>query len=213
MKRVVVLGASGLCGSELIRILAQGEDQVFPLGRRILPEWRKMSQVRPIVMPLLHQVEDFENCLDADVLVHCLGTTRSDAGSAQAYVQVDYEIPHKIFAAARRKGCPHLILLSSLGADPKAQGLYLQTKGKLEAEAKAMGFERLDILRPSLLLGPRKHLRPAEWLMQKIAGPLSAWIPKAYRPTAAAQIAQLISKLIQSEDQGYFVHSNSDFHL
>lgn len=214
MTRIVILGASGLTGSHLLEQLSSHQElSLFPLGRRILPQWRKWPNTRPIIMPLLHQVQDYADSLDADILVHCLGTTRAHAGSAKAFRQLDLEIPQAIFAQARARGCEHLILLSSIGAHSGSKALYTKTKGELEDYARSLGFSRLDIIQPSLLLGPRKKFRPGEWLMQKICGPLAPLFPLAYRPIKATELARYMAKLCLLKTPGVFVHSNRDLHL
>lgn len=214
MTRIVILGPSGLIGSHLMQELSsQPELSLYPLGRRPLAQWRQWPNTRPIIMPLLHKVEDFADCLDTDVLVHCLGTTLADAGSAEAFRQLDLEIPKAIFAGAKARGCEHLVLLSSIGADSRSKALYLRTKGELEDYARSLGFARLDIIQPSLLLGPRKKFRPGEWLMQKIGGPLAPLFPLAYRPVQAQQLANYMAKLCVTETPGDYVHSNRDLHL
>jgi uncharacterized protein YbjT (DUF2867 family) len=47
---------------------------------------------------------------------------------------------------------------------------YLKMKGELEDAVKALDFEHTVILRPGLILGSREKSRPAEFVLQKIAG-------------------------------------------
>jgi len=49
-----------------------------------------------------------------------------------------------------------------VGADPGARNFYLRTKGEMEQRLVEAGFESLDILQPSLLLGWRGEVRPLE---------------------------------------------------
>ena len=42
-------------------------------------------------------------------------------------------------------------------ASAKAGNFYLRTKGETEDGLRALGFERLDILRPGLLTGERPY--------------------------------------------------------
>ena len=56
-----------------------------------------------------------------------------------------------------------MVTVSSVGADPGSGNFYLRIKGEMESALEALGFERLDILRPGLLRGPRGgDRRPGE---------------------------------------------------
>lgn len=122
-----------------------------------------------------------------------LGTTLAAAGSAAAFEAVDLHAVLAFAQAARRAGVTRLAVVSSLGADPAARGLYLRTKGRAEQALRALGFPTLVIVRPSLLLGDRSALdqpaRPAERLAQALAAPLAALAPARLRPVPAGRVA------------------------
>lgn len=65
-------------------------------------------------------------------------------------------------------GCKYFGLVSSESANPASWFLYPQVKGQLEEGIKGLGFERLTVFRPGLLLCDRKESRPFEWLAQRI---------------------------------------------
>lgn len=164
MNSAVILGASGLTGNALVLELARRypDATIYPLGRRILPHWVKIPNVRPIVMPKLDLVDDYKDMLQVDALFSCLGTTRARAGSAANFRKLDLEIPVQILDAAKAMGVEHVILQSAAGANPDSGNLYLRTKGELETHLQSLDFDRTDILRPSLLLGDRQEPRPME---------------------------------------------------
>jgi uncharacterized protein YbjT (DUF2867 family) len=86
-----------------------------------------------------------------------LGTTRKKAGSWEAFEAVDRHALLAFARAARSAGARHFLTVSSSGADPASRSPYLRLKGEVEEELSAIGFERLDILRPGLLLGERPN--------------------------------------------------------
>ena len=58
--------------------------------------------------------------------------------------------------------------ITSVGADSSSSNFYLRTKGIVENKISQLGFSSLSIHRPGLLIGPRKEMRLAEFLGQKI---------------------------------------------
>lgn len=93
--------------------------------------------------------------LAVDAAVSALGTTMRQAGSQEAFRAVDFEIVVAFAEAAAAAGARRILTVSSVGADPGSANFYLRTKGEMEAALEQMGFERLDILQPGLLRGPR----------------------------------------------------------
>ena len=64
--------------------------------------------------------------------------------------------------AAKAAGGRRFVVISSVGASATARNFYLRTKGEMEDQLMSLGFESLDILQPSLLLGWRREVRPLE---------------------------------------------------
>ncbi|KAJ3030041.1 UNVERIFIED_CONTAM: Oxidoreductase htatip2 [Siphonaria sp. JEL0065] len=81
----------------------------------------------------------------------CLGTTRGDAGSAEAFRKVDYDYVNSSAKFAKEAGTEYFGLLTSTGANKDSWFLYMKTKGEIEEAVKALEFPRLSIFRPGLL--------------------------------------------------------------
>lgn len=191
IQRVVIAGASGLTGGKLLSLLLQDPQitEVHALLRSPLP----IDHPRLIQ----HQI-DFSNLeahrelIRGDVVFCCLGTTIRQAGSQARFKAVDYFYPLTLAMLAKLNGVPRFIAISSLGADADSGNFYLQVKGQLEKALIALQFLQLTLLRPSLLLGERKQLRPAEWLGNqagKLAAPLLIGPLRRYRPIRVDVVA------------------------
>src|SRR5579872_661285 len=149
----MVAGATGMVGSECLRLVEGRYESVTALVRRTsgIP---------------LEKVIDFDRLADlkipAGAHVYCaLGTTIRKAGSQEAFRRVDFEYPRALAertAAARGK----FVLVSSVSADAKSRNFYLRVKGDLEEAIRAMPLEAFHIFRPSFLLGDRKEKRSGE---------------------------------------------------
>ncbi|MDR7334072.1 nucleoside-diphosphate sugar epimerase [Roseateles asaccharophilus] len=123
-----------------------------------------------------------------------LGTTMAQAGSKAAFRAADFDAVLTVARAAREAGATRCGLVSALGADANSSVFYNRVKGEAEAALIALGFERLVIARPSLLDGEREALgqphRSGESWSLKLARPLAAFIPAAWRPIAPQRIAR-----------------------
>ncbi len=70
-------------------------------------------------------------------------------------IEVDYVVA---FASACRKaGVERFSLMTSVGSDPSSRSYFLKMKGTLEEQVKALGFPRLRIFRPSMILTPENR--------------------------------------------------------
>jgi uncharacterized protein YbjT (DUF2867 family) len=147
--KIAMIGATGLIGRQLWPLLERRHD-LLVLGRRPSGARREKLGFMEEWPLLLEQVT-------IDVAISTLGTTRKKAGSWEAFEAVDRHALLAFARAARSAGARHFLTVSSSGADPASRSPYLRLKGEVEEELSAIGFERLDILRPGLLLGERPN--------------------------------------------------------
>jgi nucleoside-diphosphate-sugar epimerase len=214
LRRIAVLGASGLTGLVIIKTLSKQypDDSIIPIGRRIMGEWARLANVRPIVVPNMEVCDD--SVLDGiDVIISTFGTTRRKAGNARRFVEIDSVIPRLWIGRAKEVGCSTVVLMSSIGANTRGPGLYLQTKYDLEEAVLKMQFQNTLILRPSLLLGQRSELRFFEGLAQYILKRVLRLIPKRYRPVNPQAIAEVISEFLSVSNRGLLVVENQDLNI
>ena len=146
-----------------------------------------------------------------DVAISCLGTTIRKAGSEPAMFRIDHDYVLAVAQGARALGARQFILVSSVGAG--GPGFYLKTKGAIEDAVVQLGFARVDLVRPGMILGHRSEKRPLEAILQTafsaltpiMAGPLSR-----YAGIRAETIADAIVALIGREATGRYVHENAE---
>jgi uncharacterized protein YbjT (DUF2867 family) len=200
--RAALAGATGLVGGSVLRLLLDDPavTRVVAPTRRPLPAHPKLDN--PLVSgawPALPPVDEAYGCL---------GTTRKDAGSAEAFRAVDFDLAVGFAKAARAAGARSFALVSSLGADARSSFLYPRVKGEAEAAIAGLRFESLVILRPSLLLGARERPRPAERLGEAVfsvldpilLGPLSK-----YRAIGAGEVAAALIGAVRKRVPGDLV--------
>jgi uncharacterized protein YbjT (DUF2867 family) len=145
--RIVHIGATGLIGRHLWPLLEQ-RHELLALGRSASGARREK----------LGAMEDWPGLLAGErveVAVSTIGTTWKKTGSWEKFAAVDRDAVLAFARAARAAGARHFLTVSSSGANPASGNRYLRLKGEVEEELSAIGFERLDIMRPGLLLGER----------------------------------------------------------
>lgn len=191
-RRVLLAGASGLVGGELLRGLLADDTVavVHVLARRALQFAHPKLQAQVVDFAALPPLP----ALDEAYLA--LGTTIKVAGSQAAFRAVDFDANLAVARAALAAGARKLGLVSAMGADPHARVFYNRVKGELEEAVGELGFEVLVIARPSLLLGDRSTLgqpaRPGEHIGSLLAGVLKPLIPAQYRPIKASDVARAL---------------------
>lgn len=190
--RLLLLGATGAVGSEVLRLALQHPDvaQVIAPTRRRLPTESIPKSSGQLINPLT----DFSDVTQAcgghrlDAVVCALGTTIRQAGSQAAFAAVDRDLPIALGREAQRLGARSMALNSSLGASPSGN-FYLRTKHQAEEGLRQLGFASFTVVRPSLIDARRIDVRPGEQVGLWASRLLRPVIPRRYRPVPAASIA------------------------
>lgn len=186
MSRVLITGATGLVGRQLLCLLIADPrvSEIIAPTRRKLPE---MSKVTNLVEANLTDVLGLLQT-PLDLVFCCLGTTRRQAGSKDAFVHVDYTLVLDTAIAGQRLGAKHLLVVSAHGASMRSPFFYSRVKGEMEDALKKERWPRLTLIRPSLLLGERESSRAAESMM----APLSKLLPGNWRAVKAKDVAAVM---------------------
>jgi uncharacterized protein YbjT (DUF2867 family) len=203
-KIVLLAGASGLTGTRTLAALLEAPDvtRVLAVSRRPLGTEHPRLANRIVQFA---QMEAQLKGVSADAALCCLGTTIRQAGSQQAFQAVDIGAVLTFARAARAAGVRRFAVISAAGANADAKNFYLRTKGEMEQQLEAMGFESLDILQPSLILGWRKEMRPLELLakvLMPIANPLLAGKYASYKAISATTIGKAMLGATRSGRRG-----------
>jgi uncharacterized protein YbjT (DUF2867 family) len=154
MKRVVIVGATGMVGGYALHYLLEDPavEHVTAIGRK------KVGITHPKLSEVLHQ--DFADCsalgealAQKDAAVYCLGTYTGAVPDAKLRtITVDYTVE---FARALRGSSPDAAFsfLSGDGADQTGRSRlpYARYKGEAEKALVAMGFSRVYLFRPAYI--------------------------------------------------------------
>lgn len=209
MKKIGIFGGSGQLGQKVIKGLISSGHNVTSFERREKPS--KYGEIKTTI--------DFNNMkassFRGDVVIVTIGTTQAKAGSAEAFIAVDFELVKKIGVWAKHQGIKEFHVISSIGAKDNAKGLYLQTKWKMEQSISKLGFEKVFIYRPSIYSDlDRKPFRLKEVSSIPFLG-LFATITKStlkYRPINTSVIAKKIVKSVNSKKVGNTIFEGNDIY-
>ena len=213
MKNAVLIGATGLVGQQLLKLLLASDryDQVHSIGRRRIDlESPKLVQH---ITPL-----DSIDSIQADVRIDdafcTLGTTIKVAGTQENFARVDRDYVCAFAKWAKANGAGAMAVNSSLGADSRSRNFYLKTKGQMEDCLRETGFESLTIVRPSLLVPVgRIPKRPGEEIAYK-ALQLFGWLlvgpARRYRAVKPIQVARaLLAGAARHAPGSYIIESEA----
>ncbi len=190
-RQALLVGASGLVGSALLKMLLAGDayERVWVLARRELALSDARLTVRVVDFERIAELPDFP---EVDDVYCCLGSTIKAAGSRAAFRRVDLDYVVGCARTARREGATRLAVVSAMGADSRSSVFYNRVKGDMETAVRALEYPSVTILRPSLLAGERIERRPGERVALAITQPLSILIPRRYRPIPARAVARAL---------------------
>lgn len=150
--RVLVLGAYGFIGAEVVRALQSAGCAVTGLGRNPEQAARVLPGLPFVAADLrrLTQAEDWGGLLrDVDVVVNC-------AGVLQDMAPGELEAVHHTAIAALAQACAGrdiaVVQVSAAGAGPQASTEFMRSKARGDAALLGSGG-RVHVLRPGLVIG------------------------------------------------------------
>ena len=164
MKRVVIVGASGMVGGYALRYLLEDPavGDVTSIGRR------NLGVSHPKLSEILHP--DFADCSPLadpltghDAAVYCLGAYTGAVPDAELRrITVDYTVE---FARVLRASSPNatFAFLSGSGADPtgRSRMAFARDKGEAEKALSAAGFPHVYIFRPAYIYPVQRRREPS----------------------------------------------------
>lgn len=207
MKTAIILGASGLVGSHLLKDLLESDyyQKVIAFARRdlgIQPD-KLTTHIVDFDKP-----DTYRSLVEGDDLFCCLGTTIGKAGSQDAFRKIDYELPISFARMAKDNGVQQYLLVSSIGANAKSSVFYLKTKGECEEVICNIGLDSVSIFRPASLSGNRQEFRLNEKIMLPILKLFSFLLVgklRKYRPIEASKVAQTMFETAQKQSKGIHI--------
>ncbi|SCC36325.1 Uncharacterized conserved protein YbjT, contains NAD(P)-binding and DUF2867 domains [Kosakonia oryzendophytica] len=194
MQRILLTGATGLVGGHLLRLLIN-EPRITAIAA---PTRRPLDDVAGVFNPHDPQLTDAlaQVTEPVDTVFCCLGTTRREAGSKEAFIHADFTLVVDTAIAGLRLGAKQMLVVSAMGANARSPFFYNRVKGEMENALIAQEWPSLTIARPSMLLGDRQKTRVNESLL----APLFRFLPGNWKSIRAQDVALALLTLAFSPD-------------
>lgn len=203
-KTALIIGASGLVGSQLLDILLHSNEyeeiRIF-VRKQLNYSNQKLKQI----IVDFDRLDQYNEHLLVDDVFCCLGTTIKKAKTKETFKVVDYDYPIKLASMAKDCGVKKFLVITAMGADPNSAFFYNRVKGNVERKLKEFNISSLFIFRPSLLLGNREEFRFGEKLATYLSPLFSIFLTgnrRKYRPIQAEDVAKAMYHAAQSQKSG-----------
>ena len=210
--RLCVVGATGLIGGKVIEACVGREDIRLQAIARREAQLPSGIRIEYFVADPANWGEVFE-ALRPKAVICALGTTWKKSGEDEAaFRAVDQDLVLATAQAAKDHGVDRFVAVSSVGAETGSKSFYLRVKGEVERELTRIRFNRLDILRPGLLVGERHNDRRTAERLGIAAAPFANLLMhgkyRQYRGIKAELVARGAIALAKRAARGRFVHDN-----
>ena len=199
----IIAGSTGLVGSKILSCLSDQNHNPIALAR---------STINLLPANAHELIVDFDLVTEGslpkcDHVFICLGTTIKIAKSKENFKKVDLDYPLVIAQKALDSGAKKLTLISSVGADSQSKNFYLRIKGELEDAILELGFESINIFRPSFLIGQGgRHRAVSEKILMKAAKIFDIFCIGSARKYRSIDAQILASKMATTLDSTPGIH-------
>jgi uncharacterized protein YbjT (DUF2867 family) len=210
MAKVIIAGASGLIGGQLLDVLSQTSvyKDIVILVRKELPI--RDTRLKQLVVNF-DKLDAYTAEITGHAIFCCLGSTVKKTPDKAVYHKIDHDYPLQLAQIALKNGIKQYHLVSSIGADAAASNFYTKMKGETEDDIKQVGLNCLHIYRPSFLTGQRNEKRTKERIalgLMKLIDPLLIGGLKKYRSIPAKTVALAMYKQSLINQEGVFIHAS-----
>lgn len=197
MRNVLLLGATGLVGRELLMLLLPDDSvkKVVVVARRTTG--LAHAKLHEYVFEL-SEMEKHAEAFEVDQIFCALGTTIKQARSQERFREIDHDFPLRAAKLGLARGARHYLLVSSTGANANSRMFYSRVKGELERDLLELGYPSVTIARPSLLVGTRPEHRRGEQFALKLG-----WLmPASMKPIDARAVARALANAAREDQPG-----------
>lgn len=195
-----IFGGSGFIGRYLVQRLAKRGWIIRvavrrPSRARFLQPLGDVGQITPLRAPLQDEAAVREAVAGADAVINLVGLLYERG--KQTFQAAHVEGAGRIAEAAAGAGARHLIQMSAIGADPKAEADYARSKAAGEAAARA-AFPGAVVIRPSIVFGPEDGFFNLFAALARLSPvlPLVGGGKTRFQPVYVADVAEAMARAL-----------------
>ncbi|HEX2733749.1 MAG TPA: hypothetical protein VHM70_19195 [Polyangiaceae bacterium] len=180
--RAIVIGGTGQVGSAVVQeLLAEAACRELVMITRKSVTLVDATRVRNLVVDtssadfperIAAVAKDVVASGDHVVGVSCVGVGKGSAQwSEEQLIQLEVGVVGGFARAVRQAGVTQFCLLSAVSSNAKSAIKYVRVMGLKEEAVQAVGFPRLAIFRPGIIVGNVHTPRWVGWLGKAVPGP------------------------------------------
>lgn len=180
---VLLTGASGFIGGNLLRALRRGGHTVRPVSRR------HGLDMRRLLAP-----QDWQPLLDGvDAVVNAAGILAEQGG--QRHDRLHTQAPVALFRACGEAGVRRIVQVSALGADATATSSFHRSKHAADEALLALGAGGV-VLRPGLVYG--RGGRSAALLLRAARLPRIPVLDDGRQPVQPVHVSDVVAAVLRA---------------
>ncbi len=212
--KILVAGSTGLVGKTLITDFLK-EHEVIAISRRpfVFPNYVKQELIDFNKDFSLKPADHFFICLGYPLELLDLIYMRDKI--KPKFEEVDFGLVIKLAKMALDIGIKDISVISSVMADKNSLNHYLKIKGEMEEEIKKLSFNKINIFRPSHLLGERENKIGLDvQIFEKVTNIFGQVLPsqlKDFKNVEARALAKNMVTEAFSNKTGVSYFSHKDF--
>ena len=212
--KILVAGSTGLVGKTLITDFLK-EHEVIAISRRpfVFPNNVKQELIDFNKDFSLKPADHFFICLGYPLELLDLIYMRDKI--KPKFEEVDFGLVIKLARMALDTGIKDISVISSVMADKNSLNHYLKIKGEMEEEIKKLSFNKINIFRPSHLLGERENKIGLDvQIFEKVTNIFGQVLPsqlKDFKNVEARTLAKNMVTEAFSNKTGVSYFSHKDF--
>ena len=219
-KKVLIAGASGLVGGEILNLLDNKNLDITLLSRRLLN--LNMPDIKEYILDF-DRIETSEDFPSVDHVYIALGKRLDTSeliyirkNNRESFIKVDHDYVIALAKKAFLMGARSISIVSAIGVNENSMNLYLKTKGRVEEEIKLIGYHQVVIAKPGHLLGARSGDKfrievPFIEFFTKILEPLMIGPLRSFRNISAKKVAKAMISSMEDETGGVITLTYKDF--
>ena len=219
-KKILIAGASGLVGGEILGILNNKSTDIVLISRR--PLNLNLPNIKECIVNF-EELANEANFPPVDHLYLALGKRLDTSellyikkNNREGFIKVDHDYVIALAKKAFLMGARSISIVSAIGVNENSMNLYLKTKGRVEEEIKLIGYHQVVIAKPGHLLGARSGDKfrievPFIEFFTKILEPLMIGPLRSFRNISAKKVAKAMISSMEDETGGVITLTYKDF--